>query len=274
MLLCALFALVLSCGGSPSATNKASPPPLPSTVETLDGRSYRLLLPTAPVTRVIIALHAYTQSADSFERVLQLDATAMARSWAVVYPQGEGNSWNAGTCCGAAERRHIDDMAFLRRLLAVTLQHAPPHVPVDLIGYSNGGMLALQWACSDSKAFSSVTSVSSSLQATHCTRTPRFFIVRGERDTTIPISGGFSPALHTQLLPDSVGLDALKAATHCGPTVTSSPMPTGTTTTFRCGSRTVGTYVTLSQQGHLYPTPTSPSPFDTTGAIVDFITQP
>lgn len=65
------------------------------------------------------------------------------------YPEGFGASWDAGTCCGDAYSAHVDDVAFLSTLLH-RLQALPDVLPdeVAVIGFSNGGKMALRLACS------------------------------------------------------------------------------------------------------------------------------
>jgi polyhydroxybutyrate depolymerase len=79
----------------------------------------------------------------------------------IVYPAGIDKSWNAGYCCGGAHRSGVDDVAFLeaviRQVVASDSSAAAP--PIYLVGYSNGGRMAYQMACSDPRAFSSVAVV-------------------------------------------------------------------------------------------------------------------
>jgi polyhydroxybutyrate depolymerase len=63
----------------------------------------------------------------------------------LVYPAGIGTSWNAGYCCGVAAQTGVDDVQFLRQLVAAV---DPGRVrQIDLVGYSNGGRLAYTVAC-------------------------------------------------------------------------------------------------------------------------------
>ena len=36
----------------------------------------------------------------------------------VIYPQGIGNSWNGGACCGEAQDLGLDDVGFVRAVVA------------------------------------------------------------------------------------------------------------------------------------------------------------
>ena len=61
-------------------------------------------------------------------------------------------SWNAGGCCGQAAQHDVDDVAFIKSLVAaVDPGHRTIMTLVDdlrTVGYSNGGRLAYKLACS------------------------------------------------------------------------------------------------------------------------------
>ena len=63
-------------------------------------------------------MHPLGGSAAKFERASGLDRRAAAAGAVVVYPDGLGQSWDAGTCCGYAVRHHVDDVRFLTRVVA------------------------------------------------------------------------------------------------------------------------------------------------------------
>ena len=79
----------------------------------------------------------------------------------VVYPAGMDESWNAGYCCGEAQRLGVDDVAFLETVIHQVLASEPPgHAHrVYLVGYSNGGRMAYRMACADPGAFSGLAAV-------------------------------------------------------------------------------------------------------------------
>ena len=79
----------------------------------------------------------------------------------VVLPAGYGRSWNAGGCCAAARAAHVDDVAFVRAVVARVLAQQPdadPHA-VYLAGYSNGGRMAYRLACRAPGVFTAVAAV-------------------------------------------------------------------------------------------------------------------
>ena len=105
--------------------------------------------PLRPRLPLAVVLHGRGATAlDESQRTGLLPQVAAGRLIAA-YPEGFNESWNAGTCCGAAYAAHIDDVSFLASLLQ-RLQSMPGVLPdaVAVIGFSNGGKMALRLACS------------------------------------------------------------------------------------------------------------------------------
>lgn len=100
-----------------------------------------------PSTPILVVLHGQAvTAAQEVERDALTPLVAAGRT-ELVYPQGIGNSWNAGGCCGPAWGQRVDDLSFVRDLVAAV---DPGHArPVYLVGYSNGGRLAYTVACDD-----------------------------------------------------------------------------------------------------------------------------
>ena len=115
-------------------------------------RTWWLAVPTRPLRPrlpLVLVLHGRGATAlDESQRTGLLPEVASGRLIAA-YPQGFEESWNAGTCCGAAYAAHVEDVSFLSSLLH-RLQATPEVLPnsVAVIGFSNGGKMALRLACS------------------------------------------------------------------------------------------------------------------------------
>ena len=144
---------------SPSATPSVTPsPPASVTVsQTMQSilvgaetRQYLVIAPSLaastflPIIVVLQGIEATPQEEiqrDNFTPLVQQGAAEL------VYPQGVGESWNAGGCCGLAALDGEDDTTFIEDLIAAV---DPGHGdPVYLVGYSNGGRLAYTLACDD-----------------------------------------------------------------------------------------------------------------------------
>lgn len=124
-------------------------------------RSY--LLVRAPAQShslpVVVVLHGRQMTPAGIERasgVLGVLGPAIA-----VFPAGYGESWDAGSCCGVAQAAHVDDVTFLETVVRQVLTSQPDANPrrVYLVGYSNGGRMALRMACTDPGAFAGVAAV-------------------------------------------------------------------------------------------------------------------
>jgi polyhydroxybutyrate depolymerase len=122
-------------------------------------RTAIVLTPAAarPVPLVVVLHGRDTTPTQELVRTGLADLAANGQA-VLAYPAGVGRSWNAGTgCCATAAKLHVDDVAFLRRLIGAVEAHAPVDpARVYLIGYSNGGRLALTAACALPGAFAGV----------------------------------------------------------------------------------------------------------------------
>jgi polyhydroxybutyrate depolymerase len=107
---------------------------------------------------LVVVLHG--RDSTPTQELVRTGLTDLAANGQAVlaYPAGIGRSWNAGTgCCAAAAKLHVDDVAFLRKLVGAVEAHAPVDpARVYLVGYSNGGRLALTAACALPGAFAGV----------------------------------------------------------------------------------------------------------------------
>ena len=92
---------------------------------------------------VVVGLHAGTQAAAGFQSMTGLNGYADSRGFVAIYPEGLGNSWNAGGCCGFASNHDIDDLGFVNSMLGRLTPIANVDLTrVSMFGHSNGAMLA------------------------------------------------------------------------------------------------------------------------------------
>jgi polyhydroxybutyrate depolymerase len=112
----------------------------------------------------------------------------------VAFPAGVDESWDAGYCCGAAQRAGVDDVAFIKsviRQIGATEPAGRTH-RVYLVGYSNGGRMAYRLACADPGAFSGVAAVEAVAVST-CSRVRPVPLIEvastGDPLLTIPAGG-------------------------------------------------------------------------------------
>lgn len=183
--------------GVSNATNTLS-------LKTKDGliRTYTVHLPPNydknKAYKLVVALHGGFGSGASMETQTNLSKVADMRTgekFIIVYPDGYkdvARAWNAGGCCGTPALRNIDDVSFIKELVA-SLKTKYSISKVYATGMSNGGMLANRLACEASDVFTSIAPVSGTIQVPTCVPTKPIgvLMVHGTDDTRVPYNGGF-----------------------------------------------------------------------------------
>lgn len=108
-------------------------------------------------------------------------------------PGGKFATWNAGSCCGDARDRKIDDVGFARALVAaVKLQLNIDSARVFATGMSNGGMMSHRLACEAPDVFRAVASVAGTDATLSCTpsRPVSVLHIHARDDTHVLFNGG------------------------------------------------------------------------------------
>lgn len=142
---------------------------------------------------LVVALHGYGGSARGLEGNTRLDEEATKGGFVVVYPDGIGQSWNAGSCCAAAESQKVDDVAFIKQLIDQLERDYPiDSKRVFVAGLSNGAMMAYRIGCEIPDRVLAIASVSGTMAVTDChpSRPISVLEIHGTGDTSIPYSGG------------------------------------------------------------------------------------
>lgn len=176
------------------------------TVATADGdRTFRVFVPSGLVgpAPTLVAMGGYAQVGES-ETYMRWEPYASARHIVVVYPRGEGYSYNAGRCCGIAASRKVDDSAALIRMLAVESDLYPQNRSrLYLTGFSNGGMMAYRFACEHPELVAAIGVVAAAYVARpDCmpSRPVPAMHIHGLLDRTVPYRGTrWSRLLRTSL---------------------------------------------------------------------------
>lgn len=164
---------------------------------TYDGvaRDYRLFVPahlSVHAHPLLVALHQLHGSAAKFEARSRLDAAAERHGVLVVYPDGVGHSWNAGTCCQPAAGESVDDVGFLTAVVHDVSRRV--HVDADRIavtGFSNGAMMSYRLVCERADLVHVAIAVAGDLVAPLCapSRPISLLHVHGSRDGIVAING-------------------------------------------------------------------------------------
>ncbi len=128
---------------------------------------------------LVLVIHGSGADGESIRHASQMDSIADSRGFLVAYPHGSkgtlglfGADWNAGSCCGAAAREGVDDVAFLLGVIDRVAAHLPVNRRrVYVAGFSDGGRMAYRMACDAAFRITAVAVVAGSLRDRGCAPT-------------------------------------------------------------------------------------------------------
>jgi polyhydroxybutyrate depolymerase len=147
---------------------------------------------------LVIALHGGGTNGKKMERFCGLSEASERYGFIVVYPNGSGRlkrflTWNAGSCCSYAEKHGIDDVAFIRQLIAYMIgqYHIDPS-RVYITGISNGAMMAYRLAAEIPDQIAAIAPVAGTLTIDPGTIQAAMPIIHfhGTDDRYVPYAGG------------------------------------------------------------------------------------
>jgi polyhydroxybutyrate depolymerase len=152
--------------GSPSTTGSTKIVQVATSAKTYSltvgglKRSYVIIAPvsglpaSAPVIVMLSGAGAPVSSEAKRDLLVPYASSDQAE---IVYPVAVRGSWDSVDCCGYAYTHKVDDLAFMKALVAAV---DPGHVrPVYVAGYSNGARLAYRVACTDPGLFDAYAAV-------------------------------------------------------------------------------------------------------------------
>ncbi len=172
-------------------------------------RRYLLHVPDSPklALPLVIVMHGGGGSAKSIVAQTGFNAEADHQAFITAYPEGTARerplldalgkpvfrTWNAGACCGVAVERGMDDVGFIRAMVAdIAARYPIDPKRIYATGLSNGGMMAYRLACEASDLLAAVAPVSAVSVVQPCE--PRFPVsllhIHGTADRHVPIEGG------------------------------------------------------------------------------------
>jgi len=182
-------------------------PPIPATLALVvpvgpRQRSATACVPAGPPPAagwpLVLAFHGGQSHPEMMRRFSGLDALAADGRAVVLYPAGTGSresllTWNGGNCCGEAVADAVDDVGFVRELLAA----ATARLPVDprrvhATGMSNGAMMAYRVGAELAATVASIAPVAGplALPAIAPERPVPVLHFHGTLDQFTPLEGG------------------------------------------------------------------------------------
>jgi polyhydroxybutyrate depolymerase len=184
---------------------------------------------------------------------------ATANEAEIVYPVAFSESWNAIGCCGVAGAKKVNDLAFLKALVA---KLDPGHVrSVYVVGYSNGARMAYRVACDDPALFDGYAMVKGGPTPGCAVRKPvKLVQVASVDDPEIPYQPG-DKSIEPGAVPMTTLAFRLKSAEKCQATHTVTRSGSMTLTTWpACGDGTRLAFAVWKAGVHSFPRPPASVP--------------
>lgn len=147
---------------------------------------------------VVLIFHGGGSNAAMTVRYTGLNDKADAAGFIAVYPNGTGRveralTWNAGNCCGYAQRHQIDDVAFVSALLDdLEKVSSVDRRRIFATGISNGGMMSYRLAAELSDRIAAIAPVAGTLGIDDVKpkRPVSVLHFHGTDDKFLPFAGG------------------------------------------------------------------------------------
>ncbi|HAJ57256.1 MAG TPA: hypothetical protein DCL35_05745 [Candidatus Omnitrophica bacterium] len=168
-------------------------------------RTYRAHVPQSydaqrPVP-LVLAFHGGGGNIEAASRYFRLDEKSDEEGFIVVYPQGTGKriagmlfgTWNAGRCCKPAMANNVDDVGFVRKMVAkLKKDFVIDEKRIYMTGFSNGGQMVFRLACEMPGVFAAAAPAGSVGTFDNCTprRPIPIFHFDGTADPCSPYEGG------------------------------------------------------------------------------------
>ena len=152
-------------------------------------------------TPMLVALHGGGGDADfqADDSKYKLISKSESAGFIAVFPNGYSRfpsgilaTWNAGTCCGKAQETNVDDVGFIREVIArVKRQANVDPARVFATGMSNGAMMSWRLAC-EAPEIRGIAPVEGTDNTTHCTPSRPVPVIEfhAADDPNVPFNGG------------------------------------------------------------------------------------
>lgn len=204
-------------------------------------RYYTVYVPEslASPAPLVLSLHGGGGRSSHQIAMSQLNGLSHTHGFLAAYPEGSAGAlglqtWNAGNCCSKAASEGVDDVGFIRKLVAdIAGTYAVDERRVYANGMSNGAMMSHRLACEAADLFAAVAAVAGGLNrggdfaACAPVRPVPILMIHGTTDLIYPIRGGagstpfgapesFYPVVHETQADTLDDWRAINAATGAG----------------------------------------------------------
>jgi len=215
---------------------------------------------------LVLVLHGGGGSAEGAIRMARMNGDADRLGFLAVYPNGTGAfkgsllTWNAWNCCGYALKHGVDDVAFLRTLVArLESDHSVDPKRIYATGLSNGSMMVHRLGCEMPDVVAAIAPVAGAMNTDSCRPANPVSVVmfHGTADQHALYFGGDTRGFfgnaprHDRPIPDVFA--AWSRIDGCS---SSGKETTGHVTKETCSSGRGGSEVvlyTIEGQGHAWP---------------------
>ncbi|WP_431043163.1 alpha/beta hydrolase family esterase [Streptomyces sp. P1-3] len=240
---------------------------------------------------LVIAFHGRGSSAEKMREQSRLDKAAKARGMLIAYPEGLRNAWGAGTAATEQRPDPDADVRFAKALIdeLVRTEQADRR-QVYVVGFSNGGAMALRVAAQRPDLVAGVASVSGQLPTGRAAVKPTgavpAMVVYGAEDRVRPLAGmpdpGPAPAGQEPITPTMSAratAEAFAAAGRAGAPAKQAKAGYDRTVWNLGSSGATVQLLVMHDAGHTWPgSPITPpkgfgrtsTALDATGTILDF----
>jgi polyhydroxybutyrate depolymerase len=162
-------------------------------------RSYILYVPTTYKANrsmpLVFNFHGLGSNAASQFAYSELAGLAEKFKFIMVAPNGLGNSWNGGYCCGFAAANGIDDVGFTSDMIdTISSEYCINPDRIYSTGISNGGFMSYRLGCDLSDRIAAIGPVAAANVTTSCapSRPVPVIAMNGTDDVLVNYAGGLA----------------------------------------------------------------------------------
>jgi polyhydroxybutyrate depolymerase len=229
--------------------------------ETIDvggvSRAYKVHVPPSydgsPIP-VVLNFHGLNSNGFQQELLTQMSVLSDSENFIVAYPDGIGQSWNAGECCDPAHSTGVDDIAFVNAMLDdISSDYCVDQKRVYATGMSNGGLMSHRLGCELADRIAAIGPVAGAVVVLTCnpSRPMPVMHFHGTDDQLVPFAGIASVGLPS--VPDMIAAWAARDNCQGAAVETFSNGDSHCETFENCDAGSEVTLCTVEGGGHTWP---------------------